>query len=106
MASVFKNATQARMDSRNASTIHAETRSIETTVLSSISLGELNATVDSGTTMTTDAAYYNAYFNVVTDAAKLDQIQYVTRYFTDLGYGVSVTENPVTENTIVWNISW
>ena len=106
MASVFVNATQARRDSRNASVIHAEVRAIETAVLEQVALGELSARINSGTGMTTDVDYYNAYYNLVNDAAKVDQITYVERYFTDLGYGVVITENPSTTNTLVWNISW
>ena len=106
MASVFVNATQARRDSRNASVIHAEVRAIETVVLEQIALGELSASISSGSTMTVSVDYYNAYYNLVTDAAKIDQITYVQRYFTDLGYGVVITENPSTTNTLIWNISW
>ena len=106
MATVFKNATQARKDARNASVIHAEVRSLEGNVLTSIEGGNLSVSVNSGTTMTTDTAYYNAYFSISTDDTKSDQLTYVTRYFTDLGYGITITENPTTQNTLVWNISW
>jgi hypothetical protein len=106
MASVFKNATQARKDARDSGAIHAEVRSLESSVLSSVEGGNLSVSVNSGTTMTTDTAYYNAYFSLAVDDTKLDQLTYVTRYFTDLGYGVTLTENATTQNTLVWNISW
>ena len=106
MATVFINATQARRDSRNASVIHAEVRSIESAVLEQVSAGQLKISIASGTTMTTEANYYNAYYNVTNDAAKTDQVNYVQRYFTDLGYGFTITENPTTTNTLIWNISW
>lgn len=106
MASVFKNATQARKDARNSSVIHAEVRSLETSVLSSVENGNLSVSVSSGTTMTTSTDYYNAYFSIAADDTKSDQLTYVTRYFTDLGYGITLTENPSTQNTLVWNISW
>ena len=106
MASVFKNATQARKDARDAGVIHAEVRSLESSVLSSIEGGNLSVSVNTGTTMTTDTAYYNAYFSITSDDTKSDQLSYVTRYFTDLGYGITLTENATTQNTLVWNISW
>ena len=106
MASVFVNANQARKDSRNASVIHGEVRSLETTVLVAIELGDLNVVINNSTTMTTSTDYYNAYYSITTNATLLDQINYVKKYFTDLGYNVQITENPVTENTIVWNIAW
>jgi len=106
MASVFVNATQARKDARNASTIHDEVRSIESTILTTISQGQLSVSISSGTTMTDNSAYYNAYYSISDDAAKLDQVKYVEKYFTDLGYGITITENPSSGNTIVWNISW
>lgn len=106
MASVFVNANQARKDSRNASVIHGEVRSLESTILSSISQGELTVSVSSGTTMTDDANYYTAYYLITNDRAKADQVEYVSKYFTDLGYSVNITENPSTNNSLVWNISW
>lgn len=106
MASVFVNATQARKDARNQGVIHAEVRGLETSVLSSVENGNLSVSVSSGTTMTSNTSYYNAYFSVTQDDTKLDQLSYVTRYFTDLGYGITLTENATTQDTLVWNISW
>ena len=106
MASVFVNAATARKDSRNNSVIHSEVRSLESNVLSAIETGSLSAVINSGTTMTTDSTYYNVYYAITDNDAKLDQINYVTKYFTDLGYGITITENSATGNTIVWNISW
>jgi hypothetical protein len=106
MASVFVNATQARKDARDQSVIHAEVRGLESSVLSSVESGNLSVSVNSGTTMTTTTSYYNAYFSIAQDDTKIDQLNYVTRYFTDLGYGITLTENSTTQNTLVWNISW
>ena len=106
MASVFVNAATARKDSRNNSVIHGEVRSLESSVLASVEVGSLSAVIDSGTTMTDSTDYYNVYYSVVTNETKLDQINVVKKYFTDLGYNVQITENPLTENTIVWTISW
>ena len=106
MASVFVNANQARKDSRNASVIHGEVRSLESTILTSISQGVLSIVVNSGTTMTDDANYYSAYYLITNDTAKADQVEYVSKYFTDLGYSVNITENPNTNNSLVWNIGW
>lgn len=106
MASVFINANTARRDARNNSVIHSEVRSLESSVLASIELGELSTVVDTGTTMTGSSNYYNSYYSITDNATLLDQINYVKKYFTDLGYNVQITENPITENTIVWTISW
>ena len=106
MASIFSNAASARKDTRNNSVIHSEVRSIETAVLGNIDAGVLYANVSTGTTMTDSNAYYKAYYNVTTDATKKDQVDYVARYFKDLGYGVKVAQNLVTTDTITWNITW
>jgi hypothetical protein len=106
MANIFVNATQARLNTRNNSVIHAEVRSIENTVLSNIDTGVLYANVSSGTAMTSSNAYYFVYNGVTSDPTKLDQINFVKKYFVDLGYGVNVTTNSTTNTTIQWNISW
>jgi hypothetical protein len=106
MANIFVNATQARINSRNNSVIHAEVRSIENAVLSNVDAGVLYANISSGTTMTTSNAYYFVYNGVSNDATKLDQINFVKNYFVNLGYGVSIVTNNATNSTIQWNISW
>ena len=106
MASIFVNAATARTDTRNTSIIHDEVRSIESAVLANISLGVLYANVSSGTAMTSSNAYYLVNAGVVSDPTKKDQLDYVKSYFTDLGYGVSITQNTSTLDTIVWNVSW
>lgn len=106
MASIFSNAASARKDTRNNAVIHSEVRSIETAVLGNIDSGVLYANVSTGTTMTDSNAYYKAYYNVTTDATKKDQVDYVARYFKDLGYGVKVAQNLTTTDTITWNITW
>lgn len=106
MANIFVNATQARLNTRNNSVIHAEVRSIENAVLSNIDAGVLSANINSGTAMTDSNTYYFVYNGVTSDSTKLDQINYVKSYFVNLGYGVSITTNPSTNVTIQWNISW
>lgn len=106
MANIFINATQARKDTRNNVTVHGEVRAIESSVLANVDAGVLYANVSSGTTMTTSNAYYKAYYGITNDRVLVDQIDYVTTYFTDLGYGVKITENASTGDTIQWNISW
>jgi hypothetical protein len=106
MANIFTNATQARKDSRNNVTVHGEVTSLESKVLANIDAGVLYANVSANTTMTTSNAYYNAWNGITTDPTKLDQMNYVKKHFVDLGYGVSVTTNTESNNTIVWNISW
>lgn len=106
MANIFVNATQARINSRNNSVIHAEVRGIENAVLSNVDAGVLYANVSSGTTMTTSNTYYFVYNGVTNDPTKLDQINFVKNYFVNLGYGVSIVTNQTTNSTIQWNISW
>jgi hypothetical protein len=106
MANIFVNATTARRDSRNNSVIHGEVRSIETAVLANIDAGILYANVTSGTTMTGNVSYYNAWNGVTDDSTKLDQINYVKDYFVNLGYAVYIGTNSTSNNTITWNISW
>ena len=106
MANIFVNATQARKDTRNNSIIHHEVRAIEGNVIANIDSGVLYANISSNTTMTDSNVYYNVFNGLTTDPTKLDQINYVKKHFTDLGYGVSITTNTSSNNTIVWNISW
>lgn len=106
MANIFVNATQARKDTRNNSAIHGEVRAIESAVLTSVDAGVLYANITSGTAMTDSNAYYKAYYGVTSDPTLVDQINYVSQYFKNLGYGVQVRENPATRDTITWNISW
>ena len=104
MANIFTNAKDARIDTRNNVTIHSEVRSIESAILANVSSGVLYANVSSGTTMTDSKTYYKAYFSITTDAAKVVQINYVKKYFTDLGYGVNIKQNDT--QTIIWNVAW
>ena len=106
MANIFVNATQARKDSRNNSVIHAEVRTIENKVFANIDAGILYANVVSSSDMTNSSVYYNVWNGVTSDPTKLDQMNYVKKYFEDLGYGVAVKTNSSTNNTITWNISW
>ena len=106
MANIFINATQARKDTRNNSVIHSEVRSIESVVLANVDAGVLYANITSGSAMTDSNIYYNAYYGVTSNPTIVDQINYVSQYFTNLGYGVQVRENTATKNTITWNISW
>ena len=106
MANIFTNATQARKDTRNNVTVHGEVTSLESKVLANIDAGVLYANVSANTTMTTRNVYYNVWNSITTDPTKLDQINYVKKHFVDLGYGVSITTNTESNNTIVWNISW
>ena len=106
MANIFVNATQARKDTRNNSVIHAEVTTIENKVLSNVDAGLLYANVSSMTEMTNSNVYYNVWNGISTDPTKLDQLNYVKKYFTDLGYGVSILTNSSSNNTITWNVSW
>lgn len=106
MSKVFVNASAARASARNASVIHGEVRDIETEILANIDQGLLYANVTSGTSMTDSNAYFNAYYNVQSNATLVDQIVTVRNHFENLGYGVTILTNPSTNTTITWNISW
>lgn len=106
MANIFVNATQARKDTRNNITVHSEITSLESKVFANIDAGVLYANISSNTTMTTSNVYYNVHNSIITDPTKQDQIDYVKQHFIDLGYGINITTNPESNNTIVWNISW
>ena len=56
--------------------------------------------------MTNSNVYYYVWNGTVTDPTKLDQLNYVKKYFTDLGYGVDIKTNTSSNNTITWNVSW
>lgn len=100
------DATQARKDTRNNSVIHSEVTALESAVIANIDAGVLFANIISSTTMTNSNVYYNVWNSVTTDPTKLDQLNYVKKYFEDRGYGVSVVTNTSSNNTISWNISW
>lgn len=106
MADIFTTATQARKDSRNNSVIHNEIRAIESKVIANIDSGVLYANVISSTTMTNSNVYYNVWNGITTDPTKLDQLNYVKKYFVNLGYGVDILTNSSSNNTITWNLSW
>ena len=106
MADIFTTATQARKDSRNNSVIHNEIRAIESKVIANKDSGVVYANVISSTTMTNSNVYYNVWNGVTTDPTKLDQLNYVKKYFVNLGYGVDILTNSSSNNTITWNLSW
>jgi|TARA_A100001011_G_scaffold398686_2_gene504021 hypothetical protein len=106
MAEIFVNATQARKDTRNNSVIHAEVRAIETSVIANVDAGVLYANIINSTNMTNTSTYYNVWNSITTDPTKLDQLNYVKKHFENLGYGVNITTNSSSNNTINWNISW
>ena len=56
--------------------------------------------------MTNSNVYYNVHNGVTTDATKKDQLDYVKKYFKDLGYGVNIVTDPSANTNLQWNISW
>lgn len=106
MANIFINATQARKNTRDNSVIHNEIRILEGAVLASVDAGELSATVSTGTDVTDNDIYYKAYYGITEDRTLLDQLDYITQYFTNLGYSIKIKENTSTGNTLIWDISW
>ena len=108
MPGIFINATTARSNTRNNIVIHGEICTMEDTVLANVALGTLTAIVANVSTMTytNSNVYYNVWNGVTTDASKLDQMNYVKDYFTNLGYGIDVVTNVTNNTSIQWNISW
>ena len=106
MSNPFINAETAREQSRDSLIIHTETCSIETEILTQVDAGSLSAVISSGTEVTDNTEYYQAYNNITDDDLRRDRIAVISKYFTDLGYSVTLTTNPLTNNTLQWNISW
>jgi hypothetical protein len=104
--SIFINATEARRRSRDSVVILNEVRALEANVLSNISAGSLQLIQSTGTTMTGNTSYYQAYNGITTNTTITDQISTVKKHFTDKGYSVNITTNSSTGNTIQWTIKW
>jgi hypothetical protein len=104
MPGIFVTATTAREKTRNNVLIHSEITSIENAVFAAIQQGVLSATVND-TTMTTDSTYYYAWNNVVPNPTKLDQLDFILRYFNNLGYSISLTPDAIAAK-LRWNIFW
>lgn len=103
---VFVNATEARKKSRDSLTIHNEVRLLEANVLTKVNAGLLEVTISSGTTITGNTSYYQAYNNISTNTTLTDQISTVKKHFTDKGYLVNISTNASTGNTLQWKIKW
>lgn len=105
MAGIFINATTARSKTRNNTVIHGEVTAIENAVYANVDAGVLYANVNT-TTMTTSNVYYNVWNSIATDPTKLDQLNYVKNYFSELGYSIEIVSNPSANTNLQWNISW
>ena len=105
MPGIFVTAANARTKSRNNTVIHNEITSIENAVYANIDAGLLYANVNNST-MTNSNVYYNVHKSITTDATKKDQLDYVKKYFKDLGYGVNIVTDPSSNTHLQWNISW
>jgi hypothetical protein len=106
MAGVFINATEARERARQSTVIHAEVTALETQVLNAVANSALTVSVSDGTLMTDSNVYYKAYYGITNNATFKDQVTYIKTYFENLSYGVQVTENPQTGDTLVWTLTW
>jgi hypothetical protein len=104
--SIFINATEARRRSRDSVVILNEVRALEANVLANISAGSLQLLQSTGTTMTGNTSYYQAYNGITSNTTITDQINTVKKHFTDKGYSVNISTNASTGNTIQWTIKW
>lgn len=64
------------------------------------------ATAGSNTFGTTPSDFNDVLTNQTTDAVILDQITFVSDYFTSLGYNIRAQTNSATTNTMQWQIIW
>lgn len=104
MPGIFVTATTAREKTRNNVLIHSEITSIENAVFAAIHQGVLSAVIND-TVFTTNSTYYFTWNNTISDPTKLDQLNFVTRYFTNLGYSINLTPVPNVAR-LQWNIFW
>ncbi len=111
------SAREARQQSVKNLAVLGEIHAIETAVLTAIENGELSATVDNGTTMTsttdyadstdtTSEQYYDVWQGLITDAVKSQEMQEVIDYFQTLGYNIARRQNSTTLSTFKWVVSW
>ena len=103
---IFINATEARRRTRDSVVILNEVRALEANVLANVSAGTLQLVQSTGTTMTGNTSYYQAYNCITTNTTITDQINTVKKHFTDKGYSVNISTNAGTGNTIQWTIKW
>jgi len=64
------------------------------------------ATAGTNTFGTVPTTFNDVLVGQTTDAVILDQITYVSDYFTALGYNIRAQTNSTTMNTIQWSIIW
>jgi hypothetical protein len=50
--------------------------------------------------------YYNVWSNLTTDRKIDDELGNIESYFKNLGYTITATTNPITGNTLTWNLYW
>ena len=105
MSGIFISAATARSNTRNNTAIHNEITAIENAVFANVDAGILYANVNNSA-MTNSNSYYYVWNSITSDPTKLDQLNYVKNYFTNLGYGVSLITDPSDPTTLQWNISW
>ena len=105
MPGIFISAATARSNTRNNTAIHNEITAIENAVFANVDAGILYANVNNSA-MTNSNSYYYVWNSITSDPTKLDQLNYVKNYFTNLGYGVSLITDPSDPTTLQWNISW
>lgn len=109
----FPTAAQAREQAQSYSVISVEVQAIETAIIAAIAANLFRATVTSGTFMTTagDSTlvaedYYNVWKGTVTNAVKTEQMTEIIKHFTNKGYSVERITDPVTGNTLNWQVDW
>ncbi|QCG76120.1 hypothetical protein Cassandra_0036 [Pseudomonas phage Cassandra] len=105
----FIRAEDARIMSRDNKTIFTEICGIQQAILTAIDMKQLSVYVKSGTPITNDTLdedYYKVFMKQKTDRAITDQFEFITQYFTDLGYVIKLQLNPNTQSSLQWYITW
>lgn len=99
-------AENARVNSKNDLIIFDEIVFISRVIINESLDGTYQATISSGTTMTTANSYYQSWVGTSPDRQIYEQMASVIQYFEKLGYTITRKTNAITGNTISWFVQW
>ena len=114
----FPSAAEARNCARDNKVVFEEICVIQQAILDAIVSKVYQVVISDGSPMTTqddidpvdgnpDSIQYYKVFAEIEDGREIqDQLDFVERYFTNLGYNVQLQINPSTENTLQWVLLW
>ncbi len=99
-------AENARLNSKNDLVIFDEIVYITRVIINQSLDGEYDATISSGTTMTTTSSYYDIWTGTSSDRQLQEQMNSVIQHFEKVGYTITRKTNPNTNDSIIWFIQW